>query len=53
MSRIAIDQKVCGWDGGHPGLTVETCLTTQEVRVRMKYARKFSFYLCGCYVYNY
>jgi len=20
--RIAIDQKVCGWDGGHPGLTV-------------------------------
>jgi len=22
MSRTAIDQKVCGWDGGHPGLTV-------------------------------
>jgi len=20
--RIAVDQKVCGWDGGHPGLTV-------------------------------
>jgi len=20
--RIAIDHKVCGWDGGHPGLTV-------------------------------
>jgi len=20
--RIAIDQKVCGWDGRHPGLTV-------------------------------
>jgi len=20
--RIAIDQNVCGWDGGHPGLTV-------------------------------
>jgi len=19
--RIAVDQKVCGWDGGHPGLT--------------------------------
>jgi len=20
--RIAVDQKVCGWNGGHPGLTV-------------------------------
>jgi len=20
--RIAVDQKVCGWDGGHPALTV-------------------------------
>jgi len=20
--RIAVDQNVCGWDGGHPGLTV-------------------------------
>jgi len=20
--RIAVDQKVCDWDGGHPGLTV-------------------------------
>jgi len=20
--RIAIDQKVCGWDGGYPGLTI-------------------------------
>jgi len=23
--RIAIDQKVCCWDGGHSGLTIETC----------------------------
>jgi len=43
--RIAVDQKVCGWDGGHPGLTVWNLITTQELRMRMKYARKFSFFV--------
>jgi len=29
--RIAVDQKVCGWDGGHPGLTVWNLPTTHTV----------------------
>ena len=43
-------EKVCGWNGGHPGLTVTTlhknCTqkTTQELRLRMKYARKLLFF---------
>jgi len=39
---IAVDQKVCGWDGGHPELTVGNLQTTQ-LRMRIMYPRKFSF----------
>jgi len=42
--RIAVDQKVCGWDGGHPGLTVKL-YTTHELRIRIKYARNVSFFI--------
>ena len=40
---IAVDQKVCGRDVRHPGLTVWNLQTAQELRMRIKYARKFSF----------
>ena len=43
--RIAVDQKVCGWDDGHPGLTVWNLQITQELSMRIKYARKFSFFI--------
>ena len=35
--RIAVDQKVCGWDGGHPGLTAVWNLLNHT---RNKNARK-------------
>jgi len=31
MSRIAIDQKVCGWDGRHLGLTVWSWLNYTRI----------------------
>ena len=44
--RIAVDQKVCGWNGGHPGLTVWNLQTTHELRMRINYARKiFVFFM--------
>jgi len=29
--RIAVDQKVCGWDGGHPGSTVRNLLNYTRI----------------------
>jgi len=43
--RIAVDQKVCGWDGGHPGSTVWNLHATHELRMRIKYARNFLFFI--------
>jgi len=43
--RTEVDPKVCGWDGGHPGLTVWNLQITQELSMRIKYARKFSFFI--------
>ena len=43
--RIAVDQKVCDWDGGHPGLTVRDLQTTHRLRMRIKYAGKFLFFI--------
>jgi len=32
---------------------LKACWTTQEFRMHLKYARKLSFLLCGCYMCNY
>jgi len=46
MSRhIAIDQKVCGWDSGHPGLkTVWNLLNYTRIE-NEAYARKFLYFI--------
>jgi len=38
-------EKACGWDGGHPGWQYEAYLTTLELRLCIKYARKHSFFI--------
>jgi len=48
--RIAVDQKIRGWDGGHQGLRVSNLLTTKELKMCIQYSKKFRFILCGCYM---
>jgi len=38
--RIAVDQKIWGWDGRHPGLTVWNLKITQELRNAHKVRKK-------------
>jgi len=42
--RIAVDQKVCRWDGGHTGLTVRNLLHCTRIENKAD-ARKFSFFV--------
>ena len=51
--RIAVDQKVCGWDGRHPGLTVWNLLNYTRIENAWITQENFCFLLCGCYMYNY
>jgi len=56
MSRRQSSQaeKVCGWDGGHPGLTVLNLLNYTRIENAHQVRKKtFVFLLCGCYMYNY
>jgi len=42
---IAVDQKVCGWDGGHPGLTVWNLLNNTRIENAHELREKiFVFY---------
>jgi len=43
--RIAVDQKVCCWDGGHPGLAVWNFLNYTRIENAHKLRKKtFDFY---------
>ena len=51
--RIAVDQNVCRWDGGHPGLTVWNLLNYTRIENERKVRKKTVVILCNCYMYNY
>jgi len=46
--RIAVDQKVCGWDGRHPGLTVWNLLNCTRIEyvqyIQQASQENFRFY---------
>jgi len=45
--RIAVDQKVCGWDGGHPGLTALNLLNYTIIEKAHEVRKKIFVF---CYV---
>ena len=44
--RIAIDQKVCGWDGGHPGLTVWNLLNYTRIENAHEVPKNIFVFYC-------
>ena len=45
LRECLVDHMICGWDGGHPGLTVWNLSSTQELRMCIKRAKIFSFFI--------
>jgi len=43
--RIAIDQNVCGWDGGHPGLAVANLLNYTRIENVHEIRKKTSSFI--------
>jgi len=44
--RTAVDQNVCAWDGGHPGLTVWNLLNYKRIETAHKVRKKTSVFYC-------